>query len=327
MNVVIYIRISTKKQSFEAQKKICNDYVTKYQYNVVQVIEEACSAYTKNKQTKLIKLLDNIEKHKIKINKIIVSMYDRFSRNIEFASRAVTMLKNNNVMLESAVGNIPDSMSPLGMKLMLNAFVDAQYESILIGERLRMMYTTKKLVNLLNKDSTSGEDLLSKLRNKDLTSGEDSSSESQATEKILALATKQNTLKNFVKFVRNTKDIYGKQLLAWINKLKKINNSDSDMVNQEIIVVTNDSGKVIHSTNWNSFDVISLKDDIIYNFITYNDIASLLNKYSVQNENGKTWTSLDIIKINKQNTKKRKNTDMTNCDQNDEPIVKRKRNA
>ena len=257
MNVVIYIRVSTKDQSLDAQRDLCREYATKCNYNVVNIIEEICSAYNGQcKQIKLVKLLNDIKYNKISINKIIVSMYDRFCRNINFAINAISILNDSNVTLESAIGNIPNSGTPLGMKLMLYAFVDAQYESALIGERVRIMKEYKK---------------------------KNGSNVSICEE-----------IHKFVNFVRNTKDIHGNELLLWIEKLRNHNGTLQD---DDVDVTTECENE---TEKWKSFDTMTLKKDVIYNSITYHDIASILNKYGIPNDNGNKWTSQELLKINRQ---------------------------
>ncbi len=294
MNVVIYIRVSTKKQSVKAQKKICQEYATKCKYNVIKIIEETCSAYNGTcKQKKLMELIDDIKHHNVMINKIIVSMYDRFSRNINFAINALSILRDNNVALECVIGNIPNTNTPLGMKLILYAFIDAQYESALIGERVRIMNEYNKTKNTHSKDSTSGESLLDELSE---------SNNGELNDKHAHQISIREHIYDFIKFARNTKDIRGYKLLERINKLKKINVAKHNANNLLVFDENNNLEK------WKSFNSIPIENNIIYNSITYYDISSLLNRYGILNSNGNKWTVQEILRISKEKeaTKKRK---------------------
>ena len=140
--VIIYIRVSTQQQGLDAQKFICENFCDDNNLNIIKYYIEKCSAYKSNTQKELNKL---IEESKNVL--LIVASIDRFSRNIQQADEYIKQLEDKNITLYSIKENI--KMDTAHNKYTLRNYINmAQYESELIGERIKNNIKYKKLNNL-----------------------------------------------------------------------------------------------------------------------------------------------------------------------------------
>jgi DNA invertase Pin-like site-specific DNA recombinase len=139
---IIYIRVSTQQQGLDAQKFICENFCDDNNLNIIKYYIEKCSAYKSNTQKELNRL---IEENKNVL--LIVASIDRFSRNIQQADDYIKKLEEKNIIIYSIKENL--KMDTAHNKYTLRNYINmAQYESELIGERIKNNIKYKKLNNL-----------------------------------------------------------------------------------------------------------------------------------------------------------------------------------
>lgn len=140
-NTIIYCRVSTQGQELDAQIAACQDYCIRNGYYIVEIITEKGSAFTGN-QPNLTKILTT----KKNINLLVYSI-DRFSRNIQSCDTFITLIERNNINLKCVKENINLSTA-LGKHNFRHVVSLAQYESELIGERIKNNIRYKRQNNL-----------------------------------------------------------------------------------------------------------------------------------------------------------------------------------
>ena len=141
-DAIIYCRVSTKKQEMDAQVNSCLQYARLYGFNILKTIKEFVSAY---KSTKQNKLMDTIKSNK-NITLIIYSV-DRFSRNIQNCNIFINLLEQNNITLKCVKEQI-NLKTAYGKHNFRSIVSMAQYESELIGERVKNNIKYKKQHNI-----------------------------------------------------------------------------------------------------------------------------------------------------------------------------------
>ncbi len=139
---IIYIRVSTKEQEYDAQQFTCVNFCNENNLEVKKIYIEKCSGYKQNSQKELNKLINE----QSNIN-LIVNSIDRFSRNINKADELLKQLELKNINLISVKESI-NLKTALG-KLHFRNYVNAsQYESELISERVLNSIKYRKLNNI-----------------------------------------------------------------------------------------------------------------------------------------------------------------------------------
>ena len=127
MNILIYTRVSTDEQaekgfSLRHQKQTLTAYAESNNLNIVQSFEEDYSAKNFDRP-EWKKLMDYAKKNKNKVDKILFSKWDRFSRNIEQALAVIRELTDMGIevnALEQPLDlNIPDNKVMLAMYLII----------------------------------------------------------------------------------------------------------------------------------------------------------------------------------------------------------------
>jgi DNA invertase Pin-like site-specific DNA recombinase len=141
-DIIIYCRVSTKEQDIASQKHECVQYCESNSFNVIETINEKCSAYRSNQP-----LLLNILQNNTNVN-LLVHSVDRFSRNINSVDTFINLMETNNIVLNTVKGNI-DISTAQGKFELRNLVLAAQYESELIGERVRRNVKYKRDNNIL----------------------------------------------------------------------------------------------------------------------------------------------------------------------------------
>ncbi len=139
-NAVLYIRVSTVQQEFEAQKSSCIEYCTRRGLNIVGVYQEKTSGYKNatDTQPQLRKLLET--EHDVCL---VVFSIDRFSRNVDYCNGYIDLMEQNNITLR-CVKETVNLATALGKHNFRSIVSLAQYESELIGERVRNNVAYKK---------------------------------------------------------------------------------------------------------------------------------------------------------------------------------------
>lgn len=139
MQVLIYIRVSTKEQvegySLDYQEKICREYCERQSWDVIKVFREQGESAKTADRTELLNLLKFCHENKGKVDILLVHKLDRFSRNTTDHTAVRAALLKVGVKLRSVSESIDDS--PAG-KLMENIFSSiAQFDNDVRSERTK----------------------------------------------------------------------------------------------------------------------------------------------------------------------------------------------
>ena len=91
-NVILYCRVSSEEQaegsSLDYQEMALKSYCANHSYNVIMTKKEDHSAKSYNLDRPELKgILDYCRHHKGQVNKVLFLRWDRFARNLEFASK------------------------------------------------------------------------------------------------------------------------------------------------------------------------------------------------------------------------------------------------
>lgn len=141
-NAIIYIRASTKEQCTDAQKFACDVYCNDNKLHVTKYYIEKCSAYKKNSQLFLNKLISENEN-----TNLIIFSVDRFSRNVKKSDELIAKLESKKIVLISVKENI-NLNTAFGKHSFRNYVNTAQYESELISERVKNSIKYRKANNI-----------------------------------------------------------------------------------------------------------------------------------------------------------------------------------
>jgi len=136
-NVVVYVRVSSKEQlegsSLEVQQKICSDYASRNELEVVKLfIEKGESAKTADR-TELKLLLDYVGKSHKNLYGVLIPKIDRLARNALDHATIKVFFNRYGLRLISASENLEDT--PVGrlMETQLSGF--AQFDNEIRTER------------------------------------------------------------------------------------------------------------------------------------------------------------------------------------------------
>ena len=91
-NVILYCRVSSEEQaegsSLDYQEMALKSYCANHSYNVIMTKKEDHSAKSYNLDRPELKgILDYCRHHKGQVSKVLFLRWDRFARNLEFASK------------------------------------------------------------------------------------------------------------------------------------------------------------------------------------------------------------------------------------------------
>lgn len=141
-NVVIYARVSTARQSdnfsLQAQIKECTNFALNKKYNIAETITEVGSAFKIGKQINLNKIISDLSSNNnLKITRLIVHSFDRFARNLRQAIDNIDLLLKKNIVVESVTDNV-DYMSPSGRHQLNILFSSSEYQSAVLGSKVKM---------------------------------------------------------------------------------------------------------------------------------------------------------------------------------------------
>ncbi len=238
---VIYIRVSSEEQNYEAQKYTCEEYAFNNRLYIKQIYEEKVSAYKGQQQTQLVKLIEENQN----CNVIIFSI-DRFSRNLKNSEEFIHKMTDKKINLLSVKENI-NLRTAFGKHEFRKLISIAQYESELISERVRNSIKYRKENGIPIGNIPYGLVKFNK--------------------KIVKDADEQNIIKFIVKNSKSksTPERFSKELFALMRKLKR---KESDMV--PIIITVEDE----------EYEYAELRNDEVIN-ITYEMMANVLNDYNI----------------------------------------------
>ena len=143
-NCYIYTRVSSKNQinpdisSLDVQSAECMQYAKEKKMIVKQIVKEVGSAFN-TKQPKLEELVEVVPENSI----ILVHMYDRFSRNLEYALKNLKRLSTKKVYILSVTEKL-DYTTPLGRHQLTTHISLAQCQSETLGLKVRRSITYRK---------------------------------------------------------------------------------------------------------------------------------------------------------------------------------------
>jgi DNA invertase Pin-like site-specific DNA recombinase len=132
---IIYSRVSTLRQqtgtSLESQVALCQDYCKLNKFNIVECVQEACSATLMSKQSKLNDLvLNNNNFH------LVVLEPSRLCRNIKDFTYFLDKCEQSKITLHF-VQSITISNNSQDIKKMISQVYDAEQESKTLGLRIK----------------------------------------------------------------------------------------------------------------------------------------------------------------------------------------------
>lgn len=142
MNVILYCRVSTDEQreygaSISFQQDALNDYCIRRDYTVVGCyIEDYSAKHHDMKRPEMRKLYEYCKRHKREVDLILFLRWDRFTRNIEFASKYIREFKEMGITVNS-IENPIDFNSPDWSTLIGVYCGNAQAENAKISKRTK----------------------------------------------------------------------------------------------------------------------------------------------------------------------------------------------
>ncbi len=138
-NCVIYTRVSTKEQadnnmSLTTQKKACELYALKHNYNIVGSFGGTYESAKTDERKEFNKMLSFVKKSKEKVSFIIVYSVDRFSRSGANAIYITEQLRKQGVLVVS-VTQPTDSTTPSGSLQQNIQYIFSEYDNQLRREK------------------------------------------------------------------------------------------------------------------------------------------------------------------------------------------------
>ena len=138
-NAVIYTRVSTKEQaennmSLETQKKYCEIFAQKHNYNVVCSFGGTYESAKNDERNEFKRMLSFVKRSREKISFIIVYSVDRFSRSGANAIFIASELKNEGISI-TAVTQPTDTSTSSGSLQQNIQFIFSQYDNDLRKEK------------------------------------------------------------------------------------------------------------------------------------------------------------------------------------------------
>ena len=139
---VIYSRVSTSRQqtgtSLESQISLCQDYCTLNNFQVVDCVQEICSATLMSKQIKLNNLIDN--QHNFNL---VVLEPSRLCRNIKDFTHFLEKCEQLKITLHFAQSSIISNNNQ-DIKKIISHVYDAEQESKTLSRRIKTSITHRK---------------------------------------------------------------------------------------------------------------------------------------------------------------------------------------
>lgn len=125
-NVILYTRVSTDEQaekgfSLRHQKEMLENYCNQKNYRIMSHFQEDFSAKNFSARPEFQKLLRYVQSNQKKIDEIIFTKWDRFSRNIEAAYRMIREFKEMGIEVNSI--EQPLDLSQPDSKVMLAVYL------------------------------------------------------------------------------------------------------------------------------------------------------------------------------------------------------------
>jgi len=137
-NCVVYTRVSTKEQadnnlSLETQRKACNQYAVKHNYNIVAYFGGTHESASTDERKEFTNMLTFVRKSRERISYIIVYSLDRFSRN-DNSIWLSNQLRKLGVEITSVTQPI-DTNTPSGQMQQKLLFLFSEFDNQLRKEK------------------------------------------------------------------------------------------------------------------------------------------------------------------------------------------------
>jgi len=133
MKVGIYVRVSTKEQSTELQRKPLLDYAASRGLEVFSVYEDVGISGAKDRRPQLDRLMDDAQKRKF--DAVLVWRFDRFARSTSHLARALEVFRVLGIQFMSYSENV-DTGTPMGQAMFTIISAMAQLERDILKERV-----------------------------------------------------------------------------------------------------------------------------------------------------------------------------------------------
>lgn len=266
--VYIYARVSTKKQgnylgghaSLECQRTFCRNYARNKKWTVEKIVSEEYSARDMDKMKCLRSLLNVMRDGSI----LLFYNLSRFSRNTRQALNLIEKLKSRGITLVSAQEDI-DTSTAFGRQTLRSQLSSAEYESDVIGERVRRVREFKKSLGGHVGSVPYG----------------------YKTE-----AKEVEHEGNLVMIKEVAQDTYERKVIRFILEAYRCRLSSDELTSLMMEIKTcRDSYPIVFYDE--EGDVI---DHLKPKSLTHTEIATLLNNYEVTRR-GKVWTSSSVSTI------------------------------
>lgn len=262
VTVYSYCRVSTARQSnsglsLAEQKDRCSRYAISKGWKVTEVIEEVGSAYSKN-----LRLLDSLIERAVEGSTILVSSYDRFSRNVINGATNIHILSKKKVRVFS-IQEQQDSLTPVGRYTFNITVAAAEFNSSLTGSKVTATFDKQKREGIEFGPAKYGQ-MVSK--------------EVGANGKLLkrkrVCDDKESVVVELMTGLRN--GITSKQATALMNRI--------------VPPAQRAEVEFLDSSN-------NIVPEIQAKALSYKDIAVLLSEYNVPYRDGKKWSGEIVRRI------------------------------
>jgi DNA invertase Pin-like site-specific DNA recombinase len=257
-----YCRVSTKQQdnmglSLAEQKDRAKRYATEKNWRVTEVVEEVGSAYSKR-----LKKLDGLVERAIPGSVILVTSYDRFSRNVIRGATAIQELAKRKVRVFS-IQEQQDTLTPVGRYTFAITVAAGEFSSSNTGAKVAATFEKQKREGIEHGPAKFGQKVVKEV-------GENG----RLLKRKRVEDPKESTVIQLMAGLRN--GISAKQVTALMNK----------------VVPREDRAPV---------EFLDADDQVVPRVeagaLNHVDIANLLNEYRVPYRNGKEWSGEKVRRI------------------------------
>ncbi len=133
MKVAIYVRVSTEKQDYDSQVKLCKKYCEIQGHEIFKIYKDVYTG-TSSLRPEFNQLLNDMRQYKFK--GVIVTKLDRLARSLKHLIDLLEEFQNKGVEFIAVTQNIDTTTSTGKLQMqILGAF--AEFERNLISERTK----------------------------------------------------------------------------------------------------------------------------------------------------------------------------------------------
>jgi DNA invertase Pin-like site-specific DNA recombinase len=257
-----YCRVSTKQQdnmglSLAEQKDRCARFAQEKGWRITEVVEEVGSAYSKR-----LKKLDAIVERAIPGSVILVTSYDRFSRNVIRGATAVQELARRKIRVYSTQEQ-QDTLTPVGRYTFAITVAAGEFNSSNTGAKVAATLEKQKREGIEHGPAKFGQRVVKEV-----------DANGRLLKRKRIADDKESTVIQLMSSLLN--GVTAKQATALLNK----------------VVAREDRAPV---------EFLDADDQVVPEVaagaLNFTDIAALLNEYNVSYRNGKKWTGKAVSRI------------------------------